>query len=439
MINDEVTITDPFKGFPAQKAGIEAGDVLKKIDGKQIQDMDQSQISELLKGQAGTNVMLVVERYGQPMEIELTREDVQIPNVPYYGLVNDKTGYVKLNKFTRTASKEIKSAYVEMQKDGMDKLILDLRGNTGGLLGEAINIVNFFVPKGTEIVSTKGRLEEWDKTYTGLNEPLSTTMPLVVLVDEVSASASEVVSGALQDLDRAVIIGSETYGKGLVQQTKDIAYNSKIKLTVAKYYTPSGRCIQKLDYFNKVDGLAEEVPDSLLSAFRTQNGRKVFDGRGIKPDVVLEEELMSQIVYGLYAGDHIFNYATKYKKEHDEISGDTTFDLSDAEFADFVNWAKTQNIEYSNESEALLDDLIETSKSERYYDLTKDELQALKEQFTPNVSRDLAKFEDQIRVVLSNEITSRYFYQEGRIKNILSMNEAYIYLEESKLNSVLGN
>jgi len=405
--------------------------------------MDQEQISELLKGQAGTDVKLIVERYGNPMEVELKREDVQIPNVPYYGLVAEKTGYVKLNKFTKTASREIKSAYVEMQKEGMDKLILDLRGNTGGLLREAINIVNFFVPKGTEIVSTKGRLDEWDKIYTGLNEPLSVTIPLVVLVDEVSASASEVVSGALQDLDRAVIIGSETYGKGLVQQTKDIAYNSKIKLTVAKYYTPSGRCIQKLDYFNKVDGAAEEVPDSLLSAFTTENGRRVFDGRGIKPDVIVEEELMSQIVYGLYSGDHVFNYATKYKKEHSEIAADNEFNISDDDFQDFIDWAQGQNIEYSSQSESLLDELIESSKTERYYDLSKAELESLKSQFTPNVTRDIKKFEDQIRVVLTNEITSRYYYQEGRIKNILKddpcMTEAYSYLESNKFNGILGN
>ncbi|MFT4661749.1 MAG: carboxyl-terminal processing protease [Patiriisocius sp.] len=443
FIDNKVVITDPYEGFPAHKAGIQAGDIVKKVDGKTILDMDHDQISELLKGQAGTSVSLSIERYGDEMSIDLVREDVQIPNVPYYGLVNEDVGYVKLNKFTKTASREIKAAYVEMQKQGMEKLILDLRGNTGGLLGEAINIVNFFVPKETPIVSTKGRLEEWDKTYIGLNEPLSATMPLVVLVDGTSASASEVVSGALQDLDRAVIIGTETYGKGLVQQTKDIAYNSKIKLTVAKYYTPSGRCIQKLDYFNKVDGLAEEVPDDNIAAFKTANGREVFDGRGIKPDVVIENENLANIVYGLFEGDHIFNYATLYKKLNSELSGEEKFQMSDTQYDEFLGWVKQQNIEYSNESETIVNDLIEVAKSERYYDLSAKELEELKSRFKPNVDRDLVKFKDQVTMLLNNEIVSRYYYQVGRIKNVLSddpyMDQAYTYLQQDKMNSVLKN
>jgi carboxyl-terminal processing protease len=286
------------------------------------------------------------------------------------------------------------------------------------LLNEAVNIVNIFVPRGTEIVSTRGNIEDWDKTYKALNEPLSTTIPLVVLIDGGSASASEIVSGTLQDLDRAVIVGQQSFGKGLVQQTKDIAYGSKLKLTVAKYYTPSGRCIQKLDYFHKSKmGDVEAVPDSLVKEFRTANGRPVFDGRGIGPDVVVEDEELGEVIVALFTGNYFFKYATVYKAGHPNISAAEEFSLTDEEIDLFIAWVDGKEVDYETDSQEMLKKLIKATKEERYYDQAKVDLDELEKALETNVRGDILKYKDQVRVMLESEIVSRYEYQDGRTRH----------------------
>ena len=305
-----VVVAEPYEGFPAFKSGLIAGDIILSIDGHEVKGKNTGEISKLLKGQAKTDVKLTIERYGEEIEKTLTRENIKIKDVPYFGVIEEGVGYIKLTSFTETASKEVIKAFKELkEKHNISKLIFDLRGNGGGLLNEAVNIVNIFVPRGTEVVYTKGKMKEWQQSYKALNTPIDTEIPLVVLVDEGSASASEIVSGALQDLDRAVVIGERTFGKGLVQQVKPLTYNSQFKVTVAKYYIPSGRCIQKLDYAHKdEDGHATQVPDSLRKEFSTKSGRKVLDGAGIEPDIKIEGEKASPILISLAQKQLIFEY-----------------------------------------------------------------------------------------------------------------------------------
>jgi carboxyl-terminal processing protease len=343
--------------------------------------------------------------------------------VPYYAMLDEKTGYIKLTGFTQTASADVRAAFLDLKKKNMGQCVLDLRGNGGGLLREAIEIVNFFVPKGTDIVQTKGKMEEWNKNYQAMNEPLDTEIPLVVLVDDMSASASEIVSGSLQDLDRAVIVGSESYGKGLVQQTKDIAYNTKMKLTVAKYYTPSGRCIQRLDYSHRDNksGEVKAVGDSLIKSFKTKSGRVVFDGRGIRPDVEVEPEEMSHVLGGLLDSWTAFHWATEYRLKHNAIDSADRFRLSDAEYNDFVNYAKTQKFSYNTRTETLFKELKKVAEDEKYYSGNEKEFDQLFARIEPDKNTDLMKFKPQIKEFLESEIASRYYYQDGRIKNSIPM------------------
>jgi carboxyl-terminal processing protease len=404
-----------------------AGDIITLIDGKSIKDKNQEEISEILKGQPGTKLELTVKREGEePFVVKIEREEVKIPDVPFFGMLDDKVGYIKLNGFTQTASNEVRSAFKDLkEKQGMQQLILDLRGNGGGLLKEAVNIVNFFVPKGTEIVSTKGKIEEWNKTHTALNEPLDQTIPLVVIVDGASASASEIVSGALQDLDRAVVIGSETFGKGLVQQTKDLSYNTKLKLTVAKYYIPSGRCIQRLDYSHKNEnGKASAVPDSLIKPFKTKNGRNVFDGKGIMPDVTVEQEELSHILNGLMGNNVIFKYATRFRLSTDSIKSPEDFQLSEVDYQKFVEFAKTRDFSYDTDTELLFEELKKVAEEERYLKGAEKDFEALYTKIKPEKDQDLMKFKDEISEFLENEIVSRYYYQSGRIRYELDKDEA---------------
>ncbi len=420
-IDGQVYVSEPYQGFPAEKVGLKAGDKIVTIDGKPIADKNQSEISEVLKGSPGTEVKVEVEREGQgKMTFDVVREEIKIPDVPYHGMVNEQTGYIKLTGFTQTASKEVKAAYKELESQGMSQLIFDLRGNGGGLLREAVNIVNVFVPKGTEIVSTKGKLSEWDRTHLALNEPLSADIPVVVLVDGGSASASEIVSGTLQDLDRAVVVGETSFGKGLVQQTKDIAYGSKLKITIAKYYTPSGRCIQKLDYFAKNQGKVEEVPDSLVKSFRTENGRTVFDGRGITPDVEVERDDMGKVVGGLFRKNLFFKYATQYAAKNEQVSDAMDFKLTDAEFKEFVSWLSDKGVEYSTETQDALEELIDIAKKEKYYGDSESDLNTLTSRLKPNLNDDVMRYEDQVRHILESEIISRYHYQNGRVEHGLN-------------------
>ncbi len=420
-IDGEVTIMEPYEGYAAHSAGLLAGDVVLEIDGKDLNEVDPDEISGLLKGQAGTKVDVKIRREGEasPMVVQVERQDVQIPDVPYAGMLTDKIGYIHLRSFTKTASAEVRKNLVELRdNEGMEQLVFDLRGNGGGLLREAINIVNLFVPKGTEIVSTKGKLEEWNRTHTALNEPIAPDMPVIVLVDGGSASASEIVSGALQDLDRAVVVGNTTFGKGLVQQTKDLEYNSKLKLTVAKYYIPSGRCIQKLDYTNRAGERVDEVPDSLIKPFQTVGGRTVYDGRGVAPDVDVEQGEFSNVLAGLMRNHIVFKYATTFARENAEIAEPEAFDLGER-YDDFVAYALSKEFDYDTRTEELLARLKEVAQDERYYEGAEEVFASLEEQIAPEKSRDLQKFREQIEYTLEEEIISRYYYQKGAIRYAL--------------------
>jgi len=444
-VDGDVFISEPYEGFPAQKAGLIAGDKILKIDGKALEDKDQEEISKLLKGQSGTSLTITYERHGEMNEVELKREEIKIPDVPYYGMLNDEVGYIRLTSFTQTASKEVKEAFLELKDEkGMDKLVFDLRGNGGGLLREAVNIVNFFVPKGQEVVSTKGRISEWEQTHKALNEPLDTEIPLVVLVDGGSASASEIVSGAIQDLDRGVVIGNRTFGKGLVQQTRDLQYNSKLKLTVAKYYIPSGRCIQKLDYAHKKEnGDVEEVPDSLLKVFETANGRKVIDGRGIDPDIEIEEKELPHILISLVSENLFFKYANEFFAEHPEINEAADFELSDEDYNAFREFLKDKEYSYVTDTEKELERLKEIAQEEKYWEMAESEFSKLSDALTIKKNQDLMIFRRDISEVLKNEIVSRYYYQKGRIEATLASDEVVgeaksVLADANRYNEILN-
>lgn len=421
-IDGDVYISEPYEGFPAQEAGLKAGDKILMINGVTVTDKDQEEISNLLKGQSGTNLVVTYERHGEIGKVSLQREEIKIPDVPYYGMLTDSVGYIRLNSFTRTASRDVKAAFLDLRENhGMKKLIFDLRGNGGGLLREAVNIVNIFEPKGQLVVKTKGKIDAWDRTHETLNEATDLDMPLVVLVNGGSASASEIVAGCMQDLDRGVIIGSRTYGKGLVQQTRDLQYNSKLKLTVAKYYIPSGRCIQKLDYSHKdEDGDALIVPDSLLKTFTTRNGRQVMDGRGIEPDIIMEKEEFPHILASLLSKSLFFKYANEFYTEHPEIAAAKKFDLSDSAYQDFMTFLKDKNYTYTTDTEKELKKLVKIAKKEKYWGLAEAQFDSLENVLKSKKNQDLLIFKDQIEEILENEIVSRYYYQKGRIESSLA-------------------
>jgi len=424
-----VIISEPYKGFGAFKAGLRAGDKILEIGGKSAKNKNSSEIREFLLGEPGTTVILKIERPGtaDPIMKTVTREEVKIKDVPYYAMVDDSIGYIKLTGFTESASSEVKAALKELTAQNAKSFVLDLRGNGGGLLREAVNIVNFFVPQGTEVVYTKGKVKDWDKSYKALSAPFSTTVPLVVLVDGGSASASEIVSGSLQDNDRAVIIGSQSFGKGLVQQVRPLSYNSKLKVTVAKYYTPSGRCIQKLDYSHKNKaGKAEEVPDSLITEFKTvKSNRSVFDGNGIAPDIKAKRDYLSDITAILVVKHLIFNYATEYKLAHDSIASVANFSITDKEYEAFVKFLDGKDYEYTTKSESLLKELEESAKKDKYYDGVQKEYEALKIKLGEHKDDDLYQFKDEIIMVLENEIIARYYFQIGQAEGALKSDPAF--------------
>ncbi|MBS1763770.1 MAG: S41 family peptidase [Bacteroidetes bacterium] len=446
--NNEVIITDPYEGFPAQKADLRAGDIIVSLDGKSIDGKKYDEISKLLKGQPKTPVKITVKREGEPnlLEKNLVREEIKINSVPYSGIVGDNIGYIRLTGFTENAGMEVKDALTTLEgKAKLNGVILDLRGNPGGLLNEAVNIVNIFVNKGAEVVSTKGKAKEWDKTYHALNNPVDTEIPVAVLVNSSSASASEIVSGSLQDFDRAIIIGQRTFGKGLVQTTRPLSYGAQLKVTTAKYYIPSGRCIQALDYSHRnEDGSVGKIPDSLITQFKTKSGRTVFDGGGVMPDFVTDIRMLSPITQSLITKYLIFDYATYYRINHPSIASAKEFHLSDAEYSDFVKWLSGKDYDYTTKSEKLLDDFKAASEKEKYFTNAESEFDILKKKVAHDKVADLQKFKDEIKEVLENEIVSRYYFQNGQIEasfnDDVEIKKAIEALKDKSVyNSILNN
>jgi len=427
-IGDYVYIAEPYEGSPAFKAGLKAGDKILSIDGKEMVKLPSDEVSGSLKGPKGTTITIEVERLGEGKKtIQVTRDEIKLPDVPYSGMINETVGYIKLNSFTQTAAADVKSAFLDLKAKGMQELIFDLRGNGGGLLIEAVKIVNMFVPKGQTVVTTKGRVSDENRVYETLEDPTDLKIPLVVLIDEGSASASEIVSGSLQDLDRAVIVGQTSYGKGLVQRTYDLKYGSKMKLTIAKYYTPSGRCVQRLEYYDHADGgHPKEISDSLLKIFKTKNGRDVIDGRGIEPDVLIEKDEYSRLTATLYRDNILFNYATKFRLETASIASPKNFSLTDQHYYAFKQYVLEQEFTYSTASEEMLKKMKKTAEEEGFFETSEDEYNALLAKVVPSKERDLEKFKKEIKDLLENEIASRYYFQIGRAEHSFATDTTFL-------------
>jgi carboxyl-terminal processing protease len=421
-VDDFVVVSEPYENYPAFKAGLMSGDIITEIEGQSVKDKNSDDVSKLLKGQAGTAVSIKINRplaNGQQKEmiISLTREEIKLLNVPFSGMINDEIGYIRLANFTENAGKEVREALeaLKLANPGIKGVVFDVRGNPGGLLNEAVNVSNVFVDKGKEIVSTKGKVKEWDKVFRSLNPSVDPLIPLVVLTSRGSASASEIVAGAIQDLDRGVVIGQKTFGKGLVQTTRPLSYNTKLKVTTAKYYVPSGRCIQAINYAEKDDdGSVKRIADSLKTEFKTLNGRIVYDGGGIDPDIVVEPDKLSAIAVSLLTKNHIFNYATQYRVKNAIIPTAKNFSLSDADYQDFTNYLKDKEYDYTTETEEMLKDFKKTAEEEKYYDAVKKDFEALAANVKHDKEKDLVKFKDEIKQLLEDEIVTRYYYSKGR-------------------------
>ncbi len=425
--NGKNMIIMPYEGFPAHESGLKIGDEIIRVDGINVKDKAYTDISKLLRGQANSKLQIAVKRYGVPelVNIEMTRKKITIDNVPYFGLMDDGIGYIKLSDFTTNAGKEVKNAVVALLGQGATKFVLDLRGNPGGLLNEAVNVSNIFIPKGSEVVSTKGKMTDWNKTYKALNPPVDTEMPLVILTSSSSASAAEIVAGVVQDYDRGVLVGQKTFGKGLVQATRPLTYNSQLKITTAKYYIPSGRCIQAIDYSNRnEDGSVGKVPDSLKVVFNTRNGRVVYDGGGVDPDIVVNLGFLPPIAVSLISKGLIFDYATDYYYNHATIASSKDFKLTDAEYNDFVTWLNDKDYDYTTRVEHSIDELIKQAKKEKYYEDIDQQIQLLKTKVMHNKNTDLQKFKTDINQILEEEISSRYYLRKGVIETSFSADES---------------
>lgn len=425
---DYVVISEPYEGMPAQESGLKAGDRILKIDGISMEKVETPDVSEKLKGAAGTEVKVLVQRPGIDEELEITieRRVIQINPVPYYGMINENTGLIILNNFTQNASREVEKAYNDLkQNKNMSHLVLDLRGNPGGLMDESVKIANLFLPRSSEVVSTRGKVSQWDKTYRAPREPIDTIMPLAVLISRGSASASEIVAGALQDHDRAIILGQRSFGKGLVQTTRSLAYNSSLKVTTAKYYIPSGRCIQAVDYAKRNDdGSVAMIPDSLMKEFHTKGGRLVLDGGGISPDVTIEPNKFSNITIALMMQQTIFDFATQFAAKTPSIASPENFEISDELYNDFVAYVdQLEDFKYDSESNDLFQKLKEAAEKEAYYELGEESFSELEEVLKPNVSRSLTLAKDEVSELLAMELVRRYYYQRGAILYNLRFDE----------------
>ncbi|MBX2903841.1 MAG: S41 family peptidase [Chitinophagales bacterium] len=419
--DEYVIITEPYEGFPAAKGGLRAGDRVIEVDGKGVRAYKTDDVSKLLKGKPGTEVLLKIKRLNaegkeDELTVKLQREEIKIRNVSYYGLVDSSIAYIRLTNFTMRAGQEVRSALQEMAKAKKLKgIVLDVRGNPGGLLDEAINTANVFVDRNTEIVSVKGRSKEDTYARKTFADAVDTQLPMVVLADGNSASAAEIVAGSLQDLDRAVVIGQRTFGKGLVQTTKPLPYNTKVKITTAKYYIPSGRCIQAINYAERDStGRVTRVPDSLRTAFKTKAGRVVYDGAGIEPDIKTEPEKIHNLTITLYARNYIFDYATEYRAKHSSIPAAKDFRLTDAEYNDFVKWVSSKEHNYTTRSEKILEGFKAATQQENYYDNIQAEFDSLHQKILYDKKQDLFKQKKQIQMFLEEEIASRYYLNTGR-------------------------
>lgn len=445
--NGRVLVLEPYQGLPAQKSGLQYGDVLLEIGGVKMVGSDMNRASELLRGGPGTTVEIVYMRPGfkKPVKKVITRELIQMNQVTWFGLVGEKVGYINLNSFTTKSTQEVRNALIQLKSMGAESLILDLRGNGGGLLDEAVSICNLFVPKGQEIVRTKGRISQSDRIYKTIQQPVDTLMPLVVLVNSGSASSSEIVAGALQDLDRAVILGNRTFGKGLVQTTRSISYNGVLKITTAKYYIPSGRCIQAIDYSNRnEDGSVGRIPDSLTHVFKTRSGRPVRDGGGIIPDIKCMDQLTSQLAMDLMDSLYIFEYANRYFQKHEKISAVSEFKLQESDLQDFLAFIQSKNFKYENRSFKMLEKLKQLIKEDGMLDQTASEIQLLESKLSAGLEADFKAGISEIELLLVSEIVSRYYFQAGKLQASLKYDPCVqkaidLFKDGNRLNVVLQN
>jgi len=409
-------IAEPYEGMPAAEVGLKAGDVLLEIDGKDLKG--NPDVSTLLRGQVGTSFKLKVQRPGtkKPLEFDVVRRSIQLPIIPYYGMVGDSIGYINLSTFSGNPSQEFKEAFLELKKQGIASLVIDLRNNGGGLLDEAVEIANFFLPRGDTLVTTKGKIAQSSNIYKTLREPLDLDIPLAVLVNSVTASSSEILAGSLQDLDRAVIIGTRTYGKGLVQTTRQLPYGGTMKLTTSKYYIPSGRCVQAIDYTHRnEDGSVGRIPDSLTTVFHTRAGRVVRDGGGVTPDVTVEDPKLPTMLFYLANDDVLFDYATDYCLKHASIPAPEQFEVTDADYAAFKEKVKAADFKYDQQTEKMLKSLKEMAEFEGYLEGASAEFDALEKKLQHNLDHDLDYFAKEIKSMLAIEIVKRYYYQRGSI------------------------
>ena len=425
---DYTVLTQIYKGFPADLAGLKAGDLLKEIDGWSLKGLAVDKVSDRLKGDPDTEVTIKIERDGNEFIKTLVRKRIAIPPVPYYGMLDSETGYIRFTNFTQDCNKDVKKALVSLKSDHKaTKIILDLRSNPGGLLPEAVDIVNLFVGPGEVVVSTRGKVSNYDHTYKTTRQAVDEDIPLVVMINRNSASAAEIVAGAIQDLDRGIVIGQRSYGKGLVQISRPLSYNTTLKVTTAKYYIPSGRCIQALDFSHRnEDGSVGHIPDSLISEYVTKNGRMVKDGGGIVPDYSVETAQLGQLATELFLRQYIFDFATKYSWRNENVAGPGEFSLSDKEYQSFGKFLEERGFSYETASQNALDRLIEIARREKYYESNENLFEELKGKLEQNLYYDLHLFREEITKLLEDEIVGRYYYEEGLIRHIINTDEQII-------------
>ena len=440
--DSNVVINEPYEGLPADKSGLKAGDIILKIDDNDVAGFNVQQVSELLKGKPGTTIEITIQRPGEKnnRKIKVVREKIAIHPISYSNLVDQNIGYIHFDTFTEHGAQEVKNAVIDLKEQGAESLILDLRGNGGGIMEEAVRIVNIFVPKGQEVVSTRGKIKQWDRVLRTNEQPVDSIIPLVVLIDNTSASASEIVAGTLQDLDRAVVVGDRSFGKGLVQTVRELPFGSSLKVTTSKYYTPSGRGIQALDYTHRnPDGSVGRIPDSLTTVFHTQNGREVRDGGGITPDITIEENKPGTISFYLFTDNVIFNYATQWAQNTPSIPPVEMFTYNDEDYEDFKEYVKSIDFEYDRISEERLKMLSEVMEFEGYMETAEAEFKALEDKLVPNLDRDLETFKEEIKGLISSEIVKRYYYKEGAMQERLKTDKAFDKALEVLKNKELYN